>query len=159
MHNSVQIIILKNPYHKKRTTGGIYLNQKLKEKIVESLSSVLPVTCIVLILCITITPMPLDPLMLFLVGATLLTVGMGFFTLGVDMSMMIIGEKAGSHLAKSKKLPLIVFACFIIGFIISGNCIFNNPVWMELIPFPFDVLCHTLYYFRFCSKRISGCGL
>uniref|UniRef100_UPI0032613332 DUF1538 family protein n=1 Tax=Clostridium sp. NkU-1 TaxID=1095009 RepID=UPI0032613332 len=42
-----------------------------------------------------------------------------FFTLGVDMSMMIIGEKAGAHLAKSKKLPLIVFACFIIGFIIT----------------------------------------
>ena len=77
------------------------MNQKLKEKIVESLSSVLPVTCVVLILCITITPMPLDPLMLFLVGATLLTVGMGFFTLGVDMSMMIIGEKTGAHLAKS----------------------------------------------------------
>lgn len=95
------------------------MNQKLKEKIIESLSSVLPVTCIVLILCITITPMPLDPLMLFLVGATLLTVGMGFFTLGVDMSMMIIGEKTGAHLAKSRKLPLIVFACFIIGFIIT----------------------------------------
>lgn len=95
------------------------MNQKLKEKIIESLSSVLPVTCIVLILCITITPMPLDPLMLFLVGATLLIVGMGFFTLGVDMSMMIIGEKVGNHLAKSKKLPVIIFACFIIGFIIT----------------------------------------
>lgn len=95
------------------------MNRKLKEKIVESLSSVLPVTCIVLILCITITPMPLDPLMLFLVGAVLLTVGMGFFTLGVDISMMVVGEKAGGHLAKSKKLPLIVFACFIIGFIIT----------------------------------------
>lgn len=95
------------------------MNEKLKEKIVESLSSVLPVTCIVLILCITITPMPLDPLMLFLVGATLLTVGMGFFTLGVDMSMMIVGEKAGNHLAKSKRLPLIIFTCFLVGFIIT----------------------------------------
>ncbi|MDW2799997.1 DUF1538 domain-containing protein [Clostridium boliviensis] len=95
------------------------MNQKLKEKIIESLSSVLPVTCIVLLLCITITPMPLDPLMLFLVGAALLIVGMGFFTLGVDMSMMIIGEKAGNHLAKSKKIPLIISACFLIGFIIT----------------------------------------
>lgn len=41
------------------------MNQKLKEKITESLSSVLPVTCIVLILGITITPIPLDPLCCF----------------------------------------------------------------------------------------------
>ena len=53
------------------------MNQKLKEKITESLSSVLPVTCIVLILGITITPIPLDPLMLFLAGAAFLIIGMG----------------------------------------------------------------------------------
>ena len=58
------------------------MNQKLKEKITESLSSVLPVTCIVLILGITIAPIPLDPLMLFLAGAAFLIIGMGFFTLG-----------------------------------------------------------------------------
>ena len=75
------------------------MNQKLKEKITESLSSVLPVTCIVLILGITIAPIPLDPLMLFLAGAAFLIIGMGFFTLGVDMAMMPIGEKVGAQLA------------------------------------------------------------
>ena len=84
------------------------MNQKLKEKITESLSSVLPVTCIVLILGITITPIPLDPLMLFLAGAAFLIIGMGFFTLGVDMAMMPIGEKVGAQLARAKKLPVIV---------------------------------------------------
>ena len=91
------------------------MNQKLKEKITESLSSVLPVTCIVLILGITITPIPLDPLMLFLAGAAFLIIGMGFFTLGVDMAMMPIGEKVGAQLARAKKLPVIVIACIIIG--------------------------------------------
>lgn len=95
------------------------MNQKLKEKITESLSSVLPVSCIVLILGITIAPMPLDPLMLFLAGAAFLIIGMGFFTLGVDMAMMPIGEKVGAQLTKTKKLPLIVLACFIIGSIVT----------------------------------------
>ena len=38
------------------------MNQKLKAKNHRILISVLPVTCIVLILGITITPIPLDPL-------------------------------------------------------------------------------------------------
>lgn len=95
------------------------MNQKLKEKIAESLSSVLPVTCIVLILGITIAPIPLDPLMLFLAGAAFLITGMGFFTLGVDMAMMPIGEKVGAQLAKAKKLPIIILACIIMGAIVT----------------------------------------
>ena len=95
------------------------MNQKLKEKITESLSYVLPFTCIVLILGITITPIPLDPLMLFLAGAAFLIIGMGFFTLGVDMAMMPIGEKVGAQLAKAKKLPVIVIACVIIGAMVT----------------------------------------
>lgn len=95
------------------------MNQKLKEKIAESLSSVLPVTCIVLILGITITPIPLDPLMLFLAGAAFLIVGMGFFTLGVDMAMMPIGEKVGAQLAKAKRLPIIILACIVMGAVVT----------------------------------------
>lgn len=95
------------------------MNQKLKEKITESLSSVLPVTCIVLILGITITPIPLDPLMLFLAGAAFLIIGMGFFTLGVDMAMMPIGEKVGAQLARARKLPVIIPACIIIGAMVT----------------------------------------
>lgn len=90
------------------------MNKKLNEKISESLSCVLPVTCIVLLLCITITPMPLDPLMLFLAGAAFLIVGMGFFTLGADMAMIPIGERVGAKLTSSGRLPLIALACFIL---------------------------------------------
>ena len=44
------------------------MNKKLKEKIAESLSAVLPITVIVVALCITVTPMPLAPLMLLYLG-------------------------------------------------------------------------------------------
>ncbi len=91
------------------------LNKKLKEKIQESLSAVLPITLIVIALCVTITPMPLAPLMLFLAGAALLIVGMGLFTLGADMAMMPIGELVGGRMAKGKRLGIIALLCFFIG--------------------------------------------
>ena len=95
------------------------MNKKLKAKIHESLSSVLPVTLIVLALGMTIAPMELSTLMLFLVGAVFLIIGMGFFTLGADMAMMPIGEQVGRALTKSKKLWLIVGCCFLIGAIVT----------------------------------------
>ena len=57
--------------------------------------------------------------MLFLMGAFLLIVGMGLFTLGADMAMMPIGEKVGIQLTKSKRMGIIALSCFIIGVIIT----------------------------------------
>lgn len=95
------------------------MNQKLREKIKESLLAVVPITAIVLLLCVTITPMPPDTLLLFLAGAGLLILGMGFFTLGADLAMIPVGEHLGARLAKVKKTALIVLACFVIGGIIT----------------------------------------
>ncbi len=41
------------------------MNKILKEKISESVSSVLPITIIVLLLSVTITPMPVGTMVLF----------------------------------------------------------------------------------------------
>ncbi len=95
------------------------MNQNLKEKTKEALSSVLPITAIVLLLSITIAPMPIGTIMLFLTGAFLLIIGMGFFSLGADMSMMPMGEGIGAHLTKSKKLWLVILICLIMGIIIT----------------------------------------
>jgi len=95
------------------------LNQNLAEKIKESLQSVLPITAIVLILHFTIAPMPLGTLALFLVGAILLIVGMGLFTLGADVAMMPMGENIGSHLTKSRKLGLLIGIALVMGITIT----------------------------------------
>lgn len=95
------------------------MNQKLKQKITESLSAVLPITLIVGILCVTITPMPAETLLLFLIGATMLIFGMGFFTLGAETAMMPIGERIGRRLAKSSHLCSIVLMCFFLGAVIT----------------------------------------
>lgn len=94
------------------------MNPKLKGKITESLTSVLPITGIVGLLCITLAPVPLGTFSLFLLGAVLLVVGMGLFTLGVELSMMPIGEKAGEKIAGSR-LPLLILTCLIVGTFIT----------------------------------------
>ena len=87
------------------------LNKQLKLKIHESLAAVLPVSLIVLALCAFVVPVDLSTLCLFLAGAALLILGMGFFTLGADMAMMPIGELVGTHLTRTRKLWLIL-ACW-----------------------------------------------
>lgn len=95
------------------------MNRNLLEKIKESLSSVLPITIIVIILHFSLTPMPKGLFMLFSIGAMMLIFGMGLFTLGADMSMMPMGERIGAELTKSRKLLLLVTISFLMGFMIT----------------------------------------
>jgi hypothetical protein len=95
------------------------MNKVLKEKIKEAFSSVLPITAIVLVISAVLLPMPTDTILMFLVGAALLIIGMGFFTMGADMSMMPMGEGIGIHLTKSSKILLIIVVSFAMGVVIT----------------------------------------
>lgn len=88
-------------------------------KVRESITSVLPITVIVFLLCFTVVPVPTDLLMTFVSGVVLLIVGMGMFTLGADLSMTPAGEHIGSAVTKSRKLWFIVLMCFIVGTIVT----------------------------------------
>ena len=91
------------------------LNKQLREKIQESMASVLPITAIVFLLSVTAAPLDPGTLVLFLFGAILLVVGMGLFTLGVDMSMIPMGEGVGATISKSKFLLVPVAVYFLLG--------------------------------------------
>ena len=91
----------------------------LGEKVREALSSVLPITLIVLFLCFTAAPVPTDVLLAFLVGAVLLIVGMSLFTLGADTAMLPIGERVGAQMTKSRKLWVVVSVSLLIGIIVT----------------------------------------
>ncbi len=95
------------------------MNKELKAKIIESLTSVVPITAIVLILSITLTPMPIGTIMLFLVGAFLLIIGMGFFTLGAEIAMLPMGDGIGTKLTKAKRNWLKCIIFLVIGIIIT----------------------------------------
>ena len=91
----------------------------LGEKVREALASVLPITAIVLVLCLTVAPLPVDALLAFLAGAVLLILGMGFFTLGAEAAMTPIGEQVGAHMANSRKVWVIVSVSFLIGVVVT----------------------------------------
>lgn len=95
------------------------ISLNLKQKFAEALKSVLPVAAIVLILSVTFVPLTPGPVVLFLFGALLLIVGMSFFTLGVDMSMIPMGEGIGASMAKSRSRIVPVLLCFLLGVLVT----------------------------------------
>ena len=99
--------------------GCAELNSKLKEKTLESLSAVLPITGIMLVISILLVPVELGTMTMFLAGAVMLILGMGFFQLGAEMAMTPIGEGIGVQISKTKIVTLVVAIGFIMGLIIT----------------------------------------
>lgn len=95
------------------------MNPKLKEKILESLSAVLPITGIVLMISILLVPVELGEMVMFLTGAVMLVVGMSFFQLGAEMSMTPLGEGIGVQISKTRRIFLILLIGFSMGVIIT----------------------------------------
>ena len=85
----------------------------------ESLSAVLPITAIVMLITIFFVPMELGSIVMFLVGAVMLIVGMGFFQLGAEMAMTPIGEGIGAGMSKTKRLWILLAIGFMMGVIIT----------------------------------------
>ena len=95
------------------------MNKKIKEKILEALASVLPITAIVLVLSVVLIPIPIGTFLLFLAGAVLLIVGMGLFSLGADIAMMPLGEALGSRLTRTRRIGLVMLVFFAMGVIVT----------------------------------------
>ncbi len=94
--------------------NGVFFN-----KLKESLISVLPITCIVIVINFLTVPMNTLSLVSFLLGSVLLILGMCLYTLGVDTAMTPIGAHIGSNVTKSKKIWYILLISFILGVIIT----------------------------------------
>ncbi len=91
----------------------------LREKWREALTSVLPITGLVFLLCFAVVPVSNDALMGFVIGAALLILGMGLFTLGTDLAMTPIGQHVGSAITRSRKLWFIALIGFVVGILIT----------------------------------------
>ena len=82
--------------------------------------STLPITVIVYLLALT--PwfnLTSTELIAFSIGAVLLVVGLGLFSLGADLAMTPMGTHVGSGLSKQRKLPLLLGASFVLGMLIT----------------------------------------
>ena len=89
------------------------------EKFKEAAASVLPITLIVAAMCLTFVPVTADLMLSFILGAAMLIVGMGLFTMGSDVSMTQIGSHMGAKLTKSRNLKLIVVVSLLLGIAIT----------------------------------------
>ena len=94
--------------------------KELKDKILEALVSALPIT--VLVYVMALTPwfdFSTTELITFTVGAVLLVLGIGLFSMGADLAMTPMGTHVGSGLSKQRKLGLLLFVCFVLGMLIT----------------------------------------
>ncbi len=96
------------------------MGKQLLEKLKESLLSVIPITIIVILINFCI-PAGLGTwnMLSFIIGAVMLIIGMGLFTLGADMSMMNTGVGVGKYVTEQKKLWIFMLIPFIIGILIT----------------------------------------
>ena len=85
----------------------------------EAVQAVMPIVGIVMALCFSIAPISPSILLCFLMGTVLLLVGMMFFTAGAEIAMTPMGERVGTAMTKTKKLGIVVFLSFLLGFIIT----------------------------------------
>ncbi len=91
----------------------------IKSKLLESFQSILPISLIVSLLAVTLTPMDTATFLLFVFGVVCLIFGLSIFTTGAEMSMQTIGAKIGTHLAQSGKVWLITLVSFLIGIFVT----------------------------------------
>ena len=92
---------------------------KLRQKLDESLSAVLPIIAIVLALSLTVAPMTSSVLLAFLLGGVLLVAGMMFFTLGAELAMEPMGQQVGGRITRTRRLGLILGVGFLLGTLIT----------------------------------------
>jgi hypothetical protein len=86
----VAIILLLTKKEKNMRKRPKFLTQDrtiISQKVKEAFSSVLPITLIVLLLCVTFTPLDSGLFLSFIVGAFFVILGMGLFTLGADTAI------------------------------------------------------------------------
>lgn len=95
------------------------MKQLLFAKFKESALSVLPIIIIVSVLNFTVAPLSKYNMILFLISSFVMILGITLFNLGVDISLMPIGENIGAALVKSKNLVFIIFLTFIIGVFVT----------------------------------------
>ena len=91
----------------------------LKDKFKEVITSVIPISVIVLGLHFTVCPLAPAMLYAFLLGSALIIIGLTLFLFGIDHGLDPIGHGIGNALANSKSYAVIISICIVLGFFIS----------------------------------------
>lgn len=91
----------------------------VKETILDSVYTTLPMTAIIFILHFTIVDFPTDILINFVAGTVMVIVGLSLFSIGIDVALLEVGEEVGSSIIRFKKVRHILLWAFVLGFAIA----------------------------------------
>lgn len=89
-----------------------------RKNLINAASTILPVVLIVILITLFI-PIDLRILISFLLSSLILIIGSSLFTFGADLSMVLIGNKIGKDLVKSKRIGIILIVSLIIGTVVT----------------------------------------
>ena len=94
------------------------MKNKLTENLYDSFKSVMPITIVVILVSLFIK-IPYEVIMTFVISSFFLIVGITFFTIGADLSMITMGEHIGNAIVKRKNKVLILLVSLIMGIVIT----------------------------------------
>ena len=94
------------------------MRNKLIDNLYESFMSIMPITLVIMSISF-LCHLDLNTIFAFIISSFLLMIGMTLFTIGADMSMIIIGKEIGDFMVKKKMIILILLASLIIGIVIT----------------------------------------
>lgn len=92
---------------------------EIARKFKEVVIAVAPITFIVVLLGLTITPLETPMIFRFLIGSFFVMVGLSIFLIGVDIGITPIGKNMGSVIVKRNKILIVIAAGLVLGFFIS----------------------------------------
>ena len=91
----------------------------LLDKFKEALSAVSPVVILVIILSVSLAPVPGVLLVRFIIGALAIVIGLAILLSGIEMGVLPFGNHMGASFLKSNKLWFVVIVGFVLGFFIN----------------------------------------
>lgn len=94
--------------------------RSLLDKLKEALTSVLPVS--VLVLALSLTPwvsISVHEIVVFLVATFMLILGIALFNMGADLAMTPMGQYIGEGLTKSKRISILLGVSLMMGVLIT----------------------------------------
>jgi len=91
----------------------------VKDVAREVLSSTLPVIVMVVVLLLILFENPGQIIIQFIIGAAMVTLGLGLFLIGVKIGLLPMGEAIGSELPQRGSLILLFFSTLFIGIAVT----------------------------------------
>lgn len=93
--------------------------EEIKDSVKESFLAILPVSAVIILLQIFLIGLPFEKFLLFLIGLLMVTFGLMFFLMGVNIGLLPVGEMIGKALPKPKKKWLIIGVGLLLGIAVT----------------------------------------